>query len=499
MSAPVVEFIEIKKSFFAAAVLRGISFSVPEAGAVGLVGENGAGKSTLMNILGGNLAPDSGGMRFNGADYKPASPKDAERHGIAFIHQELNLFPNLSIAENLFLTRFPRRNGLINRPLLEQETSKLLKEVGLDKRPTQSVETLSTGERQLVEIAKALSIQARLIIFDEPTTSLSQREANRLFALIERLRSRGIGFIYISHALRDVARLCDELVVLRDGAVVGQGSAASFPETKLVSLMVGREINQLFPTRDAPKVGEPLLDVRQLSRGDKLDNISFTLRAGEIVGLGGLMGAGRSELARSIFGLDPRTSGEVRLSGRSLKRLRPRDAVRSGVAFLTENRGAEGLCLSASVAENLTLAALPRYARAPFRLLRFRALQSAVDRIRAVVNLDAKVSNAQAVRTLSGGNQQKVVFGKWLLNTPQVLILDEPTRGIDVGAKAEVYRLISELANNGGAALVISSEIEELIGLCDRVLILRRGALVREFQRSEFNREEMLRAALGTT
>jgi ribose transport system ATP-binding protein len=495
MSAPLLEFINIEKAFFGVKVLRGISFEVPPAGAVGLVGENGAGKSTLMNILGGNLAPDAGEMFINGAPYQPKTPKHAEANGIAFIHQELNLFPNLTIAENLFLTQFPRNGGFIARHALHERAAKLLREVGLEVAPDQLVESLSTGERQLVEIAKALSIDARLIIFDEPTTSLTARETERLFELIARLRARGIAVIYISHTLADVFRLCDQIVILRDGAVVGHGPASTFTHNKLVSLMVGREINHLFPARKPNARGDVLLELRNLTASRKFQNISFTIRRGEVVGLAGLMGAGRSALARAIFGLDPRDSGEVLLQNNPLPTNDPRESIRRGIAFLTENRGAEGLCLDAPVADNFALVSLQKHSTSG--RLNFNSLQSAVTNIRNLVRLDPKTSDRQPARTLSGGNQQKVVLGKWLLNDPELLILDEPTRGIDVGAKAEIYQLIHNHADLDGAALVISSEIEELIGICDRILVLRRGQVAGEFTRANFNREQILNAALG--
>jgi ribose transport system ATP-binding protein len=500
MSAPLLEFAAIEKAFFGVKVLKNVSFTVPAGGAVGLVGENGAGKSTLMNILGGNLAPDAGKIRFDGLDFKPASPPEAEQRGIAFIHQELNLFPNLTIAENLFLTRFTRlpKTPFIDRAAINRRAADLLSEVGLDSPPNRLVETLSTGERQLVEIAKALSIDARLIIFDEPTSSLSLHETERLFLLISRLRSRGIAIIYIAHTLGDVFRLCADIVVLRDGEVVASGPAPSFTNEKLISLMVGRAINQLFPARNNAPGTVPLLDVRNMSQPGVAENVSFTLHRGEVLGLAGLMGAGRSELARILFGLDSRSSGEVRLNGELLHRLTPRNLIERGVAFLTENRRSEGLCLDASVTANLALVTLPKHSRGPMRWLSFTSLDAAVQRIRSVVKLDAKARDTQPVRTLSGGNQQKVVLGKWLLHQPRLLILDEPTRGIDVGAKSEIYRLIHDLAEQGAGILVISSEMEELIGLCDRILVMRRGEIVRELPRREFDREEILNAALRT-
>ncbi len=385
----------------------------------------------------------------------------------------------------------------------------LLREVGLEIPPDRLVETLSAGERQLVEIAKALSIDARLILFDEPTTSLSERETDRLFALISRMRARGITMIYISHTLADVFRLCDDIVVLRDGEVVGSGATKTFTTEKLVSMMVGRTVSQLFPERRSLgkrgdeaeagfATGAPLLEVNGVSQPGVLRDISFTLRRGEVLGLSGLMGAGRSELARILFGLDPRTAGEVRLNGEQLPRLSPRELIERGVAFLTENRRSEGLCLDASVGDNFTLVTLPQHGRTPLRWLAGASLKSAVERIRAVVKLDAKTSDSQPVRTLSGGNQQKVVLGKWLLHQPRVLMLDEPTRGIDVGARFEIYQLIHQLADQGAGVLVISSDMEELMGLCDRILVMCGGTLVDDLPRAQFDRERILRAALGT-
>ena len=503
MSAPLLEFRGIEKSFFGVKVLKGVSFSVPAGGVTGLVGENGAGKSTLMNILGGNLQPEAGILRFDGMEYTPKSSRDAVARGIAFIHQELNLFPNLTVAENIFLTRFPRVKStpFIRGAETERQAAGLLCEVGLEISPRTLVQNLSAGERQLVEIAKALSSEARLIILDEPTTSLSERETKRLFALIKRLRSRGRTMIYISHNLPDVFRVCADIVVLREGEVVGAGSVDSFDAARLISLMVGRPINRLFPERHDPaadRFTDPILEVRGLTRAGVVEDISFRIHRGEVVGLAGLMGAGRTELARILFGLDPRSHGGVFLAGESLGRLSPRGLIKRGVAFLTEDRRAEGLCPGATVADNLTLVTTPRHGRTPLRWLCGSALQTAVTRIRRVVKLDAKVTDGQPVRTLSGGNQQKIVLGKWLLAEPRLLILDEPTRGIDVGAKFEIYRLIHQLADNGAGLLVISSELDELIGLCDRILVMRTGKLVADLPRAEFERERILRAALGS-
>ena len=493
---PLLEFQGVEKSFFGVRVLKGISFTVRPGQVVGLVGENGAGKSTLMNLLGGNLQPDAGTMQFRGAAYAPPNPRAARTAGIAFVHQELNLFPNLSIAENLFLTDLPTAGPVIRREVLRQRAAELLERVGLKLAPETPVARLSAGERQLVEIARALSFDARMIILDEPTTSLSAREVACLFALIRQLRAEGRSIIYISHALGDVLRLCDEVVVLRDGEVVGTGAATEWNLARLVTVMVGRELKQMFPERPAPGANqEALLVVTEVSQPGIVRDISFTLHRGEVLGLAGLIGAGRSELARILFGLDPHERGTITVAGRNLCGP-PRRRVQHELALLTESRREDGLCLEASLADNLALVTLERHARPPWWLLDFSSLRAALRRIREAVRLQPHLSGTQAVRTLSGGNQQKVVLAKWLLAAPQVLILDEPTRGIDVGAKSEIYQLILERAAQGCGVLVISSEIEELTGLCDRILVMNRGRITAELPRTQFNQEAILRAAL---
>jgi len=522
---PALQFEGITKSFFGVTVLKGVNFAVPAEHTLGLVGENGAGKSTLMNILGGNLPPDDGQMLLGAEPYAPASPQDATRAGVAFIHQELNLFPNLSIAENFFLTAFPKRGGLIHRRVIRERAETLLTEVGLALPPETPVERLSAGERQLVEIAKALSIEPRLIILDEPTTSLTTRETEHLFALLGRLRARGIAMIYISHALNDVLRLCDDIVVLRDGELVGQGPRAEWTIERMISLMVGREIEQLFPTRhrgerrtrrseEAETPPRPpssavqsagsgsssdrgaLLEVQGVTQPGVVRDISFQIQAGEVIGISGLMGSGRTEFARILFGLDPMTCGSIRLAGRPIEKLSPRERLAAGLAFLTESRRDEGLCMEASIADNLSLASLGHHAKGPLGWLDRAGLAGAVKSVRGAVRLTASARDEQAVKTLSGGNQQKVVLAKWLLNEPKMFILDEPTRGIDVGAKFEVYSLINQLAERGAGVLMISSEIEELIGMCDRILVMSRGRIRDEINCHEFDRERILKAAL---
>ncbi len=513
----------IEKSFFGVKVLKGISFPVPTAHTVGLVGENGAGKSTLMNILGGNLQPDAGSMKWGESTYRPQSPLAARKAKIAFVHQELNLFTNLSISENLFLTDFPTMGGLIRRAEIERRTRELLDEVGLPVSTDTLVEKLSAGERQLVEIAKALSIDPHLIILDEPTTSLTSRETEHLFGLMDRLRERGIAMIYISHALNDVLRVCDDIVVLRDGELVASGPRSEFTIEPMISQMVGREIDQLFPPRkrasqnlvprgansDLPSphsesdqslltlaATSVLLDVRNVSQPGIVQNIDLQVHRGEVVGISGLMGSGRTELARILFGLDPVDQGTVTLDGERIDGLSPRERIARGLAFLTESRRDEGLCMEAAIADNITLTSASKRNRGPFGWLELSELRNDVNRIRQSVTLTATARDEQPVKTLSGGNQQKVVLAKWLLNEPKVFILDEPTRGIDVGAKYEVYTLINQLAERGAGVLMISSEIEELIGMCDRILVMSRGEIRDEIHCHEFDRERILKAAL---
>jgi ribose transport system ATP-binding protein len=496
MMGELLQLEKIEKSFFGVPVLKGVSLQLAHGTTLGLVGENGAGKSTLMNILGGNLRADAGAMSIAGSDYRPANPRDAVKVGIAFIHQELNLFPNLSIAENLFLSQFPQRLGWIDRSAMIRRAEELLHQVGLDLSPKLRVEQVSAGERQMVEIAKALSLNAKLIILDEPTTSLTSRESERLFTLLAALKKQGIAMIYISHALGDVQQLCDQVVVLRDGSVVGGGPIGQFDTSRLVSLMVGRDIEQQFPIRTRREISDTRLEARQLTVSGTLHDISFDLHAGEVLGISGLMGSGRTELARILFGLDAVDSGSLMLAGEYITHLSPRHRIARGMAMLTESRREDGLCLPASIRDNIGLVAAPKYASKYLGVLKGKEFSQSIEKIRKAVQLSPKANIRQSVQTLSGGNQQKVVLAKWLMNSPQVLILDEPTRGIDVGAKFEIYRLIHELAASGSALLVISSEIEELMGICDRILVMSQGEIKDQVARAEFDRERILRAAL---
>jgi ribose transport system ATP-binding protein len=490
----------LDKSFFGVPVLRDVSFELRRGHVLGLVGENGSGKSTTMNILGGVHRRDAGAIELDGEWVAPQTPREALALGIGFIHQELSLFPNLSIEENIFLDHFPRvsrRLPFIDRRGMRKRAKAALELVGLDAPPGTPVSRLAQGERQLVEIAKAVIREARLIIFDEPTTSLTARESERLFGIIERLRERGLSIIYISHILGDVLRLCDDIVVLRDGRVMASEPRSTFTIERLVTLMVGRTIDHLFPERTTrPDPTRAALSVRGVSQPGVVKDISFDLHPGEVLGVSGLMGSGRSELARIVFGLDAHAKGEIRVNGETLTGRSPRRAMERGLAFVTEDRRGEGLMMDASVRDNIVLPSLPEHASPYVRFIRPTELGMLAREMAEKVHLTARSPERTLARTLSGGNQQKVVIAKWLMRQPSIYILDEPTRGIDVGAKYEVYKIINELVAAGAAILFISSEIEELIGMTDRIMVMARGELRGFHDRPQYQREALLRAAL---
>lgn len=497
MSNVILEFKGINKSFFGVQVLEGVSFQLEQGSVLGLIGENGAGKTTMMNILGGVIPYDSGELLLRGEHYRPENPGDAQKAGIGFIHQELNLFTNLSIAENLFIESFPRVKGMpfIDRKTIHDHTKEFLQMVDLEFSPDVLVERLSPGERQLVEIAKALSSDAQIIIFDEPTTSLTNRETERLFNIIERLKKDGRSIIYISHILGDVKRLADNILVLRDGSVVGGGSANDFDINRMISMMVGRDITQLYPSRKTAPTSTPVLSVNGLRQTGIVENINFQLHKKEILGMFGLMGSGRSELARIIFGLDPYESGEIVINGKRANRVNPRTSIANEIAFVTENRREEGLLMNLPVADNIGLVALPTYSTQRLKRVDRSRITKAIDNVTDMLKIKVANVHKSLAKGLSGGNQQKAVIGKWLLSRPSVLIVDEPTRGIDVGAKYEVYNIINDLSAEGACVLFISSELEELMGVCDRILVMSYGEITGEFVREEFKKESILRAA----
>lgn len=493
----ILQFCNIEKRFFGVRVLKDVSIDIQRGHVIGLIGENGAGKSTLMNILGGVVPFDKGKMLLNGRDYAPRDPAQAAAAGIAFIHQELNLFTNLSIAENFFISDFPTYGKLpfLNKNHIRAKAQEFLAMVDLNISPDTTVEKLSPGERQLVEVAKALNQDANIIIFDEPTTSLTARETEQLFGLIKRLQIAGKTIIYISHILRDVLQLADEIVVLRDGEVVKAGPKRNFDIQKMISSMVGRYLGTLYPERTAKPAEQVALEVRRLSKAGIVHDINFSLRKGEILGVFGLMGSGRSELAQIIFGLETYDTGDIVVDGNPRHHRTPVESIRQNIAFVTENRRDEGLLMTSTVAENIGLVALPNYAMPFMNILRQSSLTDAIRNVVALLQVKANDAFKNQVKGLSGGNQQKVVLGKWLLNNPSILIVDEPTRGVDVGAKYEIYSIINDIAAKGAAVLFISSEIEELIGVCDRILVMGMGEILGSFEKSDFNRERILQTA----
>lgn len=496
MSDPALRLTEIRKGFSGVQVLHGLNVDLEKGEVLGLVGENGAGKSTLMNIVGGVLSMDSGSMELFGEPYAPRSPLNAMEKGIAFIHQELNLFTNLTVAENLFIDGFPRtRFGGIDRKAINRITQDCIERFSLPVTPDTKVESLSTGVCQMVEISRALMKNARILIFDEPTTSLSSREKEDLFRTIGELKARGVSIVYISHILEDVFRLCDRITVLRDGCIAGTSPASGITERELIRRMVGRDMTQVFPSIEKTIGDTVLLEATGITWRERVNGVSLRLRAGEIVGLYGLMGAGRTELAKVLFGVEQRDGGELTLNGRRLSGVTPRVCIAGKAAFITEDRRDEGLLMTKPVDDNLSLVKMAD-------LVNRAGVVNAGERARynreAIKDLQIKVAEpgVQLVSNLSGGNQQKVVFGKWVMKDPKIFILDEPTRGVDVGAKFEIYSIIANLAKRGSAVLLISSEILELMGTCDRILVMKDGRIAGDVPKSGFDQERILEMAL---
>ena len=493
-ASPRLEVKDLCKRFPGVLALREVSLRVEAGEVVAVIGENGAGKSTLMKILAGVQQPDSGEIRLEGRPVQIDSVRAATRLGIALIHQELNLSDNLDVAANLFLGREPRRFGWIDRRRLIDSARPLLQQVGLDCSPRTLVNRLSIGHQQMVEIAKALSIEARVLIMDEPTSSLSQRESEQLFRVIKDLRSRGVSIVYISHRLGEVKELADRVVVLRDGRNAGELARNEIDHDRMVKLMVGRDLSQLYQ-RPSHVAGPPVLEVAGLrTRAYPKHELNFTLGAGEIVGLAGLVGAGRTETLRVLFGVDPALGGALRIHGQPLNIHSPREAIRAGIALVPEDRKQQGLILEMAVRENLTLASLRRDARHGF--LNRGQEEEITQRMIRELNIRTPGPN-QLAQYLSGGNQQKIVLGKWLALKPRLLLLDEPTRGIDVGAKQEIYRLMEELAGRGVAILFVSSEMEEILRMSDRALVMHEGRLTGELPRQALSEESIMQLATG--
>ncbi|MDR3516384.1 MAG: sugar ABC transporter ATP-binding protein [Azospirillaceae bacterium] len=470
-SGPGLSVRGISKEFFGVAVLHDIDLDVRPGEVVALLGENGAGKSTLSSIIAGLIQPTRGSMRWQGKAYAPQSPSDALEAGIGLIHQELRLLPDLSIAENVFVGRLPMRNGRVDRHLMNRLAARQLARLGLDIPPTQRLRTLQVAAQQQVEIAKALTLNSKLLILDEPTAALGGAETDRLFSQITKLRAEGYSFIYISHRLEEIARIADRIAVLRDGALVSAHDTAQLPEKQLVEEMVGRSVDRIFPEIAPPQEREVLTVRNVTSPTGAFRDVSFSVHAGEIVGIAGIVGAGRTELVRAITGADPLASGAVLLDGVPLRLRGPRDAIDAGMVMVPENRKQQGLIVQHSLADNMAFGNFDLMQSGSWVLPgRVRAFTA-----QAIRRMGIKGTPGQKIASLSGGNQQKVVIAKWVSRNPKVFILDEPTRGIDVGARAAIYTVIAELARTGMAVVVVSSDLEEVLGLSHRVLVLSRG------------------------
>jgi ribose transport system ATP-binding protein len=490
-----VSFEGIVKEFGPVRVLDGVSFELQPGRVYGLIGENGAGKSTLMKILAGYHSATAGILRINGEAQHFSSSREAEQQGIVLIHQELNLAEDLTVAQNMFLGRELRHGWLVDDRTMREQARAALSEVGFDMDPDTKVRSLIVAEKQLVEIAKAQVRQARLMIMDEPTATLSPSECEHLFRLIEKLRSSGVTVIYISHKLDEVARITDEVIVMRDGRFVARAATAETSQQRMANLMVGRELADMFPPkRPALAEGAPLLSVADFSVPGWAEGVSFDLWPGEILGFAGLVGSGRTELFEGILGLRGNSSGKVCLDGRELRLRNPREAVRSGLTYLSEDRKGRGLHVNMRLRPNLTLMALEQHAHP---LLSMESEQRAL--ARAVSTFGIRTNDRGGLASsLSGGNQQKLAIAKFLEPGPKVFVLDEPTRGVDVGAKREIYFLIERLAAEGRGMIIVSSELNELIGLCHRAVVMRGGRVMATLPTERLNEEEIIAYATGT-
>jgi inositol transport system ATP-binding protein len=496
----ILEMRDVVKTFPGVRALDGVSLRVRKGTTHVVVGENGAGKSTLMKIISGEHSIDSGEMYFKGELLEHQGTKAALDMGIVMIHQELSPVLDMSIAENIFLGREPsvRAPGLLRQTFVDfgrmfDETRALFERLGLKYDPRSKMRDLSIAGMQLVEISKAISRGASLIIMDEPTSAISDHEVRMLFDQIRDLKSHGVSIIYISHKMDEIFQIADDITIIRDGQYIESGPASSYDEEKLITQMVGRKLSSIFPKAEA-KIGEAVLEVRNATRHGVFKNVSFDVKKGEILGLAGLIGAGRTEVARAIFGLDPLDEGQIVLHGKPLELRSSESAIRNGIAMVSEDRKSEGLVLCRSVQENIALANLGKFVRRG--LIDVKRERKAALEMRELLKI--KTANLQTTTgTLSGGNQQKIVIAKWLLGDLDVLILDEPTRGIDVGAKSEIHRLMSQFAQQGLAIIMISSELPEILGMSDRVVIMHEGEVTGELSRSEASQEQIMKFATG--
>jgi len=488
MSEYILEMKNISKSFSGVKALDNVMLQVKPGEVHALMGENGAGKSTLMKILMGIYSSDGGEIIMNGGKYKANNPKEAMSVGISMIHQELNPILDMPVYENIFVGRELHKGILVDKAAELKEARRLLDDLEISVSPQMMLRNLSVAQCQLIEIIKAISIKAKVIIMDEPTSAITDHEVNVLFSHIESLRKQGTAIIYISHRMEEIFKICDRITVMRDGQYVGTDTVKNLDENKLIKMMVGREITDVFPKLEA-EIGEVVLKAKNISRGKRVKDISFDLRRGEILGIAGLVGAGRTELVEGLFGIEKLSAGEIYIHDRKVSIHSPRDAIKHGLALVTEDRKGSGLNLGGTVEDNITTIAIKKLLKGG--LVNKSNMRKAADEY--IDKLKIKTpSRDQAARNLSGGNQQKIVISKWLLAEPEIIIMDEPTRGIDVGAKRDIYLLMGELVKNGKSVIVISSEIPELMGICDRILVMAEGEMTGALSRGDFSQENIM-------
>ncbi|MFR3787343.1 sugar ABC transporter ATP-binding protein [Agathobaculum desmolans] len=489
----ILEMKDISKTFPGVKALDHVQLQVRPGEVHALMGENGAGKSTLMKILMGIYTKDEGGeILFDGKPYRASSPKEAMDQGVAMIHQELNPILDMTVFENIFVGRELKKNGLVDTKAEIQEAQRLIAECGLHVSPKERLRNLTVAQCQLIEIIKAISLNAKVIIMDEPTAAITDREVELLFGHIRRLTAQGVAVIYISHRMDEIFSICDRVSVYRDGQYIGSGDTKDMDEAQLIKMMVGREITDVFPKLEA-EIGDVVFEAKNIVREDnKVKGVSFAVRKGEILGIGGLVGAGRSELVEGIFGMHKLSEGEIFVKGKRVQVHSPKDIIKEGVALITEDRKVTGLNLSGSVNDNIAMVAIEKLLTGG--LYNKNKARSASQEYIEKLNIKTP-SGDQIVGNLSGGNQQKVVIAKWLLNDPDIIILDEPTRGIDVGAKRDIYLLLGKLVQQGKAVVMISSEIPELMGVCDRIMVMCEGNLSGEVARDEFTQERIMTLA----
>lgn len=486
----------IVKDFPGTRALKKVSIDLRKGEVHAVAGENGAGKSTLMNILSGGMKQTEGDIFIRGKRVSFSNPKEAQNAGVGLVHQELALFPELTVAENIFVERLPVKKGIIDRETLNRQAKEVLQQFHANIDPTQLVEELSVSQQQIVEIAKVVSAECEIIIFDEPTSSLNEEEAAQLFRIIENLKKKGAGIFYISHKLSEIFDLCDRITILRDGAYIVTHKIGETTQETVVHEMVGRDLGSFYPDKSAKIKDEALLMVKGLSRKFAFQDISFSLKKGEILGLCGLVGSGRTEIARGICGIDRPDSGTVLIDGKEIRIRNYADAIQNGLCYLTESRKEDGLFLEMDIVDNVCALQIDRYSKGG--ILQKKEMEHVTDKFQKGLNIKYS-DKKQTVNSLSGGNQQKIMIAKLLALNPKIIILDEPTRGIDVGSKSEIHRVLRDLSNNGIGIIVISSEMPEMIGVCDRIAIIREGRLIAQLEGDDITQELIIAAISNGT